>query len=137
MKLYTFPPAPNPARVNFFINEKRLAGADLDLELFDKDGTSVASSTGTDENEILNEETIFGRKKVLGDYSKNAICSYWIEMIKSNVLLYNLFPSSILSVKSIPQNNSQEEPPEVTACFANIESISMNPYLDTRERFAI
>lgn len=33
MKLYTFPPAPNPARVNFFINEKRLAGADLDLEI--------------------------------------------------------------------------------------------------------
>jgi hypothetical protein len=29
-------------------------------------------------NEILNEETIFGRKKVLGDYSKNAICSYWV-----------------------------------------------------------
>ena len=44
-------------------------------------------------------------------------------MIKSNVLLYNIFPNSILSVKSVPQNNSQEEPPEVTACFANIERL--------------
>lgn len=34
MKLYTFPPAPNPARVNFFVNEKRMAaGADLNLEI--------------------------------------------------------------------------------------------------------
>lgn len=34
MKLYTFPPAPNPARVNFFVNEKKLAAdADLDLEI--------------------------------------------------------------------------------------------------------
>ena len=73
-------------------------------------------------NEILCEETIFGRKKVLGDYSKNAICSYWIEMIKSNVLLYNIFPQSILSVKSIPQG-IQDETPEVISCFANIERL--------------
>ena len=44
-------------------------------------------------------------------------------MIKSNVLLYNIFPSSILSVKSLPPNNTQEEPPEVTSCFANIERL--------------
>ena len=74
-------------------------------------------------HEILNEETIFGRKKVLGDYSKNAICSYWIEMIKSNVLLHNIFPPALLSLKNMPQSNSQEETPEVAACFSNIERL--------------
>ena len=28
--------------------------------------------------ELLNEETIYGKKKMLGDYSKNAICIFWI-----------------------------------------------------------
>ncbi|HEY5645164.1 MAG TPA: glutathione S-transferase family protein [Pseudomonadales bacterium] len=32
MKLYTFPPAPNPARVGFFLNEKALGGADIPVE---------------------------------------------------------------------------------------------------------
>jgi hypothetical protein len=55
-------------------------------------------------NEILNEEIIFGKKKILGDYSKNAICSYWIEIIKSSVLINNVFPPNILSVRMISQN---------------------------------
>ena len=54
-------------------------------------------------NEILNEETIFGRKKILGDYSKNAICSYWIEMIRSPVLLNHIFPVQLLTVRNTPQ----------------------------------
>lgn len=73
-------------------------------------------------NEILSEETIFGRKKVLGDYSKNAICSYWIEMIRSNVLLNNIFPTGLLSIRTLPQG-AQEETPEITSCFANIERV--------------
>lgn len=32
MKLYTFPPAPNPARVEFFLNEKIRGGAAIDVE---------------------------------------------------------------------------------------------------------
>lgn len=55
-------------------------------------------------NEILNEEIIFGKKKILGDYSKNAICSYWIEIIKSNVLINNVFPPGILSVRAVSNN---------------------------------
>ncbi len=73
-------------------------------------------------NEILCEETIFGRKKVLGDYSKNAICSYWIEMIRSNVLISNIFPQTLLSIRSVPQG-SQEETPEIANMFTNIERL--------------
>lgn len=32
MKLYTFPPAPNPARVGFFLNEKARGGAEIPIE---------------------------------------------------------------------------------------------------------
>ena len=75
-------------------------------------------------NEILNEETIFGKKKILGDYSKNAICSYWIEIIKSNVLINNIFPQNILSVRLSSQNPTLgEESKEVTECFSNIEKL--------------
>lgn len=58
-------------------------------------------------NEILNEEIIFGKKKILGDYSKNAICSYWIEIIKSNVLINNVFPINILSVRAVTNSAMQ------------------------------
>lgn len=75
-------------------------------------------------NEILNEETIFGKKKILGDYSKNAICSYWIEIIKSNVLINNIFPQNILSVRLSSQNPTlTEESKEVIECFNNIEKL--------------
>lgn len=74
-------------------------------------------------NEILNEEIIFGRKKILGDYSKNAICSYWIEMIRSSVLISNVFPSNILSVRAAQQSNMAEDNPEVTSCFVHIERL--------------
>jgi hypothetical protein len=62
-------------------------------------------------HDILNEETIFGRKKILGDYSKNAICSYWIEMIRSPVLITNVFPPSILSIRAAQQANIPEDSP--------------------------
>jgi hypothetical protein len=73
--------------------------------------------------EILNEDTIFGRRRILGDYSKNAICSYWIEMIRSPVLLTHVFPSSLLSVRSAQQSNLSEDSPEVSACFSHIERL--------------
>jgi hypothetical protein len=72
--------------------------------------------------EILCEETIFGRKKVLGDYSKNAICSYWIEMIRSPVLISNIFQNSVISLRNVPQG-LQEETPDIINCFENIEKL--------------
>jgi hypothetical protein len=74
-------------------------------------------------NEILNEETIFGKKKILGDYSKNAICSYLIEMIRSPVLMNNIFPINLLSVRSVSQSNLPEDSPEINNCFLNIERL--------------
>lgn len=73
--------------------------------------------------EILNEDTIFGRRRILGDYSKNAICSYWIEMIRSPVLLTHVFPASLLSVRSAQQSNLSEDSPEVSSCFMHIERL--------------
>lgn len=70
--------------------------------------------------EILNEETIFGRRRILGDYSKNAICSYWIEMIRSPVLLTHVFPQSLLSVRAAQQSNLSEDAPEIGICFMHI-----------------
>jgi hypothetical protein len=75
-------------------------------------------------NEILNEDTIFGKKKILGEYSKNAICSYWIDIIKSPVLMINIFPINILSIRSVSQNNMSEDNPEINACFLNIEKLT-------------
>lgn len=72
--------------------------------------------------EILCEETIFGRKKVLGDYSKNAICSYWIEMIRSPILISNIFQNSVISLRNVPQG-LQEETPDIISCFENIEKL--------------
>jgi len=59
--------------------------------------------------ELLNEETIYGKKKLLGDYSKNAICSYWIEIIKSPVLLQNVFYSNYLSIRNVSQSGLAED----------------------------
>ena len=59
--------------------------------------------------EILNEETIFGRKRIIGDYSKNAICSFWIEMIRSPVLIHNIFPQNILSLRAAAQQGHLTE----------------------------
>lgn len=58
--------------------------------------------------ELLNEDTIYGKKKLLGDYSKNAICSYWIEIIKSPVLLQNVFYSNFLSIRTVSQSGLSE-----------------------------
>lgn len=74
-------------------------------------------------HDILNEETIFGRKKILRDYSKNAICSYWIEMIRSPVLITNVFPTSILSIRAAQQSNLPEDSPEINVCFGYIERL--------------
>ncbi len=73
--------------------------------------------------EILNEDTIFGRRRILGDYSKNAICSYWIEMIRSPVLLTHVFPTNLLSIRAAQQSNLNEDSPEVVNCFAHIDRL--------------
>ena len=75
-------------------------------------------------NDILNEEVIFGKKKILGEYSKNAIYSYWIEIIKSPVLYSHLFPPNILSVRAVSQtSNLTEDNPEIEKCFKHIEKL--------------
>lgn len=70
--------------------------------------------------ELLNEETIYGKKKMLGDYSKSAICSYWIDIIKSNVLITNIFYSNYLSIRAILQSGLSEDNSDVANCFMNI-----------------
>ena len=62
-------------------------------------------------NEILNEDVIFGKKKIIGEYSKNAICSYWIEIIKSPVLYHHIFPVGILSIRNVAQSQLNEDSP--------------------------
>lgn len=71
-------------------------------------------------NELLNEETIYGNKKILGDYSKSAICSYWIDIIKSPVLLTNVFYSNFLSMRALIQSGLPEDSPEIANCFSSI-----------------
>lgn len=73
--------------------------------------------------ELLNEEIIFGKKKLIGDYFKNAFCSYWIETIKSPVLISNIFSTNILSLRAIGQSPMPEDSPEITSTFANIERL--------------
>ena len=43
-------------------------------------------------------------------------------MIKSQVLLYNIFPQNILSIRNI-SSNAQEETPEVSQAFMHIERL--------------
>lgn len=71
-------------------------------------------------NDILNEDIVFGKKKILGEYSKNAIYSYWIEIIKSPVLYTHIFPASLLSIRHISTQNLTEDSPEITNTFKNI-----------------
>ena len=73
-------------------------------------------------NDILNEDIIFGKKRTLGDYSKNAICSYWIEMIRSPVLLTHVFPTSILSLRNL--QSLEDNQTAITSCFAAIEKLN-------------
>ena len=60
---------------------------------------------------------------MLGDYSKSAICSYWIDIIKSNVLITNIFYSNYLSIRAILQSGLTEESSEIASCFMNIEKL--------------
>ena len=73
--------------------------------------------------ELLSEETIYGKKKLLGDYSKNAICTYWIEIVKSPVLLHNVFHQSFLSIRQVTSSGLQDDSHEITSCFLNIEKL--------------
>jgi hypothetical protein len=68
----------------------------------------------------LNEETIYGKKKTLGDYSKNAICSFWVEMIKTPVLLSNVFSNHFLSIRAVSNGGLSEDSHEIAECFGNI-----------------
>jgi hypothetical protein len=44
-------------------------------------------------------------------------------MIRSSVLISNVFPSNILSVRAAQQSNMAEDNPEVTSCFVHIERL--------------
>ena len=59
---YSFYAHPGTELVNVILKHKTAAtgsnGADLDLELFDKDGTSITSATGTEENEVLTADFV-------------------------------------------------------------------------------
>ena len=70
--------------------------------------------------ELLSEETIYGKKKLLGDYSKNAICTYWIEIVKSSVLLNNVFYQPYLSIRQVSAGCLSEDSQEISSCFLNI-----------------
>jgi len=84
----------------------------LKLLLCSLDKSKLARNDAIDIlGELLNEEIIYGKKKLLGDYSKNAICSYWIEIIKSNVLINNVFYPSYLSLRAVAQANHSEDNP--------------------------
>jgi hypothetical protein len=70
--------------------------------------------------EILNEETIFGKNKFLGEYSKNAICNFWIDILRSPILLHHMFPSYLCSLKNIPSTSVDEFMTEFQSYFSQV-----------------
>ena len=48
---------------------------------------------------------------MLGDYSKNAICIFWIEMLKSPVILSNVFYPNFLSIRNVVNSGLSEDSP--------------------------
>ena len=44
---------------------------------------------------------------MLGDYSKNAICICWIEMLKSPAIISNVFYPNYLSLRNVASTGLQ------------------------------
>jgi hypothetical protein len=68
------------------------------------------------------EEKLVMWEKSAKDYSKNAICPYWMEMIRSSMRISNIFQNS---VRIVPQGFQKFEIPSPTlVCRRNSQFLS-------------
>ena len=73
--------------------------------------------------ELLNEDVIFGKNKFIGEYSKNLITNYWLDAIKSPIILHNMFPTSLTNIKVFAQQDLSYDSKDVLNQFFQIETL--------------